>query len=119
MIRRDYMERSLLDDIYDIGENLASALINADLDRYFELVDKRGTLLECLGEYQHPSEIDADWREMWTRLQEQHEFIMATLAAHEMQMQEALGEFERFKGASRTYQRSNPRRQILDSELRV
>lgn len=113
------MDRFLLDDLYAIGENLASALINADMDRYFELVDKRGTLLESLSDYQHPSEIDPDWREMWTRLQEQHEFIMATLAAHEIQMQEALGEFERFKGASRTYQRSGPGRQILNSELRV
>lgn len=102
-----------------MGEKLSSALAEGDLDSYFDLLDERGTLLEGLNEYQHPSEIDPDWLEISEALQEQHYVLTIAVAERERQMQEALTELERFKGAARTYQRSEPRAQILNSDLRV
>lgn len=113
------MEGSLLRDLFLMGERLASALVDGDLDSYFDLLDERGTLLDGLNAYQHPSDIDPDWQEISEALQEQHHVLTIAVAEREREMQEALAELERFKGAARTYQRSEPRAQILNSDLRV
>lgn len=113
------IEDSLLRKIYLLGQEMASVLQNGDLEHYFELLDERGTLLEELNGYQHPSEIDPNWQEIAAALKEQHEILTAALADQERKMQEELAGMQRYKGASRSYHRPEERSQILDENLRV
>lgn len=113
------MEGSLLQSIHDVGEELSSALEKADLKHFLVLLEKRGTLLERMIEYEHPSEVDPDWRSLAPALITQHERLTAALDTEERRMQDMLAELERFKGASRSYQRTTPGSQILNKDLRI
>lgn len=113
------MDDSLLRNIYLIGQEMASALQQGNLEHYFELLDERGTLLEEILGYQHPSEIDPNWKDVASALQEQYEVLTTALAEQERKMQEELGGMQRYKGASRSYQQSEARPQILNDNLRV
>jgi len=113
------MEGSLLQNILLRGEELSSALVSGDLENYFELLDQRGRLVDRLQEFQHPSEIDSDWRGVSEALRKQHQVLTYAFTERERQMQEELTELERFKEAARTYQIVEPRTQILNRDLRV
>ncbi len=113
------MEDSLLRRIYLLGHDMVSVLHKGDLELYFEMLEKRGTLLEELDLYKHPSEIDPDWQEIATALQEQHQVLTAALAEQEGRMQEELAGMHRYKGASRSYNQTAARPQILNENLRV
>ncbi len=113
------MEGSLLQRIYDLGEELSSALSRADLEAFFELVEKRGTLLDKLTRYAHPFDVDPDWKIISEALKEQHRKLATAVAGEQKKMQDVLTELERFKGASRSYQGSASRSQILSEDLRV
>lgn len=113
------MAASLLQDIYRLGEEITSSLSNGDLDRYFELLDERGTLLDTLSRYKHPSEIDPDWENISRALKEQHHVIMDAVTECERRMQNTLTGMERFKDASRSYHQPEQRTQILNDDLRV
>lgn len=111
------MKDSLLRKIYDKGQEMASALQNDQVEPYFQLVEERGTLLEELDRYEHPSEIDPDWQEIATALQEQYQVLTTAIAAQERRMQEELAAVQRYKGASRSYQPSARPAQILNQNL--
>ena len=113
------METSLLQRIYDVGQEMAAALDVDDLERYFELVDKRGMLLEELGQYGHASEVDPNWMTTGDLLAQQYQRLMASLVEREKKMQDELTGMHRYKGASRSYRRSETRPQILNENLRV
>lgn len=113
------MEDNLLQQIYFLGQEMASALQNDDLEGYFELLGKRGTLLVELNEYQHPSEIDPNWQETTDALKAQHDVLMEAVSERERRMQEELTGMQRYKGATRSYQRPDQRSQILNENLRV
>lgn len=113
------MESSLFQNIHDIGQEAYSALSVADLERFFVLLNKRGTLLERLFEHKHPSSVDQDWRSHSVALLEQQQLLTDALEATERRAQDMLTALERFKGASRTYQRTTPRSQILNKDLRI
>lgn len=113
------MEDSLLRKIYRLGQSMAAVLDTGDLEHYFQLLDERGTLLDQLDGYRHPSDIDPDWQDIALALQEQHQVLTAAIAEQERRMQEELAGMQRYKGASRSYHRQEARPQILNDNLRV
>lgn len=113
------MDASLLRNIHDVGEELCRALESTNLARFLELLEKRGTLLERMYQCEHPSDLDSNWRNISSELQEQYQRLSTALEAEKIRIQEALTEVERFKGASLSYQRTTPKGQILNKNLRI
>lgn len=109
----------LIRDLYEVGENMRAALREDDTDRYLELIEERGTLLDKMRRYDHPSQIDENWRELADVLRTQQSELMEEALQQERRIQEALGRLEQLKSAGRSYQEVSPRRNILDKNLRV
>ncbi len=113
------MKDSHLRQIYTLGQEMVSVLQNGDVDRYFELLEERGTLVEELNGYDRPSENDPDRSALEAALKEQHQVLLQAVADQERRMQEALAGMQRYRGAARSYQRPDERSQILNENLRV
>ena len=110
---------TLLDDLFALGEKMHSALESERLDDYLELLTQRGTLLDILSGYEHPSQIDADWHSIAGRLAKQHELLMQAASEYEERMRDSLVRLERTKGAGRSYHAAPARKNILNENLRI
>jgi hypothetical protein len=110
---------TLLDDIFDTGERMRSALESERLDDYLDLLTQRGTLLDTFNEFEHPSQIDAEWHSIAAKLAEQHELLMQAASEYEERMRESLVRLERTKGAARSYHAVPARKHILNENLRI
>lgn len=109
----------LLQNLLDLGERMITALERGEMDTYFTLLDERGTLLDRILDYRHPSEIDPGWKAAAEALALQHEAIMEIAASNSRRMQDAITRIEQVKEAQRSYHRPVGRSNILNANLRV
>lgn len=111
-------DTNLLRVLYDVGEELRTALDENELDRFAELVERRAGLVEQLRSYDHPSELDADWHTLAQALRHQHEELQETLSEKETELEDAVQHVERLKAAQRSYNASPPRESgVLNQNL--
>lgn len=113
------MPSNLLHDLYELGEAMRIALDDEDLDTYVETLEQRGTLLDTIQQYGHPSEIAPDWRETARALAAQHEALMAAVTRQQERMQDSLARLTQLRGAQQSYIGTERRGRILNDDLRV
>ncbi len=113
------MPSDLLQDLFHIGENMQASLADGEMDTFFDLVAERGTLLEILRSYRHPSDVDADWEEMAAALTDQDKMLLTAAELQRERMRDAVTRVEQVKEAQRSYLRPGARSTILNENLRV
>ena len=112
------MAAGLLHQIFDVGEKMRSALESDQIDEYLELLAQRGTLLDSLQGYKHPSQIEPEWQPICEAIAGQHELLTAALADCESRLQDELLKLGKTKGARRSYNPPQESRKILNEDLR-
>lgn len=113
------MASHLIQDLLSIGDQMKTCLENGDLDTFYDLVSERGTLLETLQSYRHPSEIDENWEERATVLSDQNAELMEAAETQRGRMKDAVTRLEQVKEAQRSYLRPGGRPNILNQNLRA
>lgn len=113
------MATNLLEDLLAVGEQMKKALDGGETDAYLELLEKRGTLLDAISAYPHPSEIDPNWKTTAAALSGQHDQLVEAAEAQCRRMQEALTRMKQVEGARRSYRQASGRRNILNENLRA
>ena len=109
----------MLDELLAFGQGMQSALEKGRIERYLELLDGRGVLLDTLFAYRHPSDIAPDWDVRASEFAAQNDALMEAAVAQQQRMQESLNRIEQVKAAHRSYRASAGRTTILDENLRV
>ena len=89
--------------IYRLGERLLAALQAERLETAEALVQERDLLVQRLEAFQHPSEVDASWKQWRTRLAAQHEALVSAFAAHTEQATDQRRRVETLSHAHRKY----------------
>lgn len=107
----------LLIELHAVGESMLVALADDELAPFFELVERRGRLVERLREAPAPAEPSAEWRALTERLAAQHERLRSAMAGRERGMEEEIATIERFHQAQKHYTPAAPRGRILRSSL--
>lgn len=113
------MSPSLLQNLLDVGEKMKNALEQGQVDTYLALLDDRGTLLDTLLIYRHPSEVDPNWAEMASALSLQNDALMDIALSQRQRMQDAINRIEQVRDANRSYLQTPGRSNILNENLRV
>lgn len=72
---------SLLAAIYDLGEQLRDAIEQRRIESAVALVQERDLLVQRLEAFDHPSEVDSEWKQWRSRFAAQHEALTHALAA--------------------------------------
>lgn len=113
------MAAEIFTNVLNVGEAMMTALENEDIDAYLALLQERGTLLDAILSYRHPSDIDVNWMESAEALSSQHAALIEAAEAQHRRMQDALTRLEQIKGAHRSYHQPIGQRTILNENLRV
>lgn len=108
----------LLEQIYEVGERMRSALESEDVDSFYELVVDRGSLLDRLNRHSDAVARSEAWNQISARLREQHVVLTTIMAQQEARLQKTLNSLNRFKDAQRSYTGKSPRGSILRDHVR-
>lgn len=109
---------SLLQQLLEVGEAMSAALEGDNMERFSTLLAERDALLEQLLAFEHPSEVDADWKIYQRALVEQHEELEQAMQEAMGRRTQALHEMKQHEDAARQY---NPRlssARLLNPNLR-
>lgn len=97
---------------------MCEALVNDDLDGFFELAERRGTLIGELRSADHPSDVDPEWQTTADAMARQHETLTRELARQQERLQRAMGGAERYRHARQQYAERPGPSQILHRNVR-
>lgn len=93
----------LFERIFELGERLRMALAAERLETAAALVQERDLLVSRLEAFNHPSEVDASWKQWRRRLANQHEALADALAALDTRTTASRRQIEKLSRAHRTY----------------
>ena len=108
---------TLLDGLYALGERLCLALEAGDVETFACLMQERGALVERLQSFAHPADVDPDWQQHASALQQQHHAIVKAATARKEQFEEALEALGHVKRARARYHKRPARASILNKNL--
>ncbi len=113
------MSAPFLQNLLDLGDKLKDALEKGEMDTYFDVLDERGTLLDAILAYRHPSELDTDWKTTASALAHQNDALMEAAELQRRRMQNEMIRIEQVKEAQRSYAQLTAPPNILNENLRV
>ncbi|MEX0822377.1 MAG: hypothetical protein WD021_09550 [Rhodothermales bacterium] len=113
------MSDPILQQLFDLGEKMKNALESGEINTYYDLVGERGTLLDTLESYRHPSDVASNWKEMATALADQNDELMEAAETEQRRIRDAITRFEQVRSAQRSYLHPTGRSNILNENLRV
>lgn len=109
------MPDTLLQTVYDLGNQMLKALQEDDLASFFGAMEQRTRLIERLESLDLPG--DSEPHPMASALAEQQRRLTEAFAEQERRIQNALRDQTRLRQAHRRYHQRPPRRTLLHRNL--
>lgn len=106
---------TLLNELYQIGEDMRTALSSDDLEAFFAALETRTALIERLKAHEAPDPRPAEWTVLSDRLQRQHEALAAAVHQQRQRIDQLLNHQQQYKKARAGYQPADqqPPRNVL------